>query len=318
MTEIVHCPLYCECISWMFAYYNQLVRAILSISSTARSFPIWMHPILSLHQYFACSANVILVCWIQNVFSAEYNLSPRKAGEESSLNSKNNKGNLWVSQSLESKVSSHCSALGLTRGSSASRRRAVWGSDSREETTSASSWRPCSQALLQLNRGSSQETRSSRWPDRGGLANDVNTSDDYRQSTSLSNLHSFPSSSGVNKWDYFTARAARNISTFSSQVNDMDMSGVTREEAVLFLLSLQDQIDLIAQYRRDEYDQIVQLQRGDSFYIRAHFNYDQNDKGEMNFKKSDVFHVVDTLHNGVVGSWQAFRMGEWRMEGLRS
>lgn len=34
----------------------------------------------------------------------------------------------------------------------------------------------------------------------------------------------------------------------------------------------------------------------------------------MSFKKSDVFHVVDTLHNGVVGSWQAFRMGEWFQE----
>ena len=40
----------------------------------------------------------------------------------------------------------------------------------------------------------------------------------------------------------------------------MDMAGVTREEAVLFLLSLQDQIDLIAQYRREEYDQIVQVE----------------------------------------------------------
>ena len=48
----------------------------------------------------------------------------------------------------------------------------------------------------------------------------------------------------------------------------MDMANVTREEAVLYLLSLQDQIDLIAQYRKDEYDQIVQLQRGDSFYIK--------------------------------------------------
>merc|ERR1719474_1714264 len=86
------------------------------------------------------------------------------------------------------------------------------------------------------------------------------------------------------------------------KVNDMDMNGVTREEAVLFLLSLQDQIDLIAQFRKDEYDQIVQLQRGDSFYIKAHFNYEQTEKGEMSFKKSDVFHVVDTLHNGVVGS----------------
>ena len=28
----------------------------------------------------------------------------------------------------------------------------------------------------------------------------------------------------------------------------------------------------------------------------------------MKDKKSDIFHVVDTLHNGVVGSWQAFRL----------
>merc|ERR1719458_2187061 len=93
------------------------------------------------------------------------------------------------------------------------------------------------------------------------------------------------------------------------KVNDMDMSGVTREEAVLYLLSLQDQIDLIVQYRREEYDQIVQNQRGDSFYIKAHFNYEQPEKtDEMAFRKSDVFHVVDTLHNGVVGAWQVFRM----------
>ena len=55
------------------------------------------------------------------------------------------------------------------------------------------------------------------------------------------------------------------------------------------------------------------LQRGDSFYIKAHFNYEQPDKGEMTFKKCDVFHVVDTLHNGVVGAWQAFRMGEYHI-----
>ena len=73
----------------------------------------------------------------------------------------------------------------------------------------------------------------------------------------------------------------------------------------------QDQINLIAQYRRDEYDQIVSLQKGDSFYIKAHFNHENPEKNdEMTFNKSDVFHVVDTLHNGVVGSWQAFRMGK--------
>ncbi|GFG33860.1 hypothetical protein Cfor_12812, partial [Coptotermes formosanus] len=98
------------------------------------------------------------------------------------------------------------------------------------------------------------------------------------------------------------------------KVNDMDMKGVTREEAVLFLLSLQDQIDLIVQYRKDEYEQIVASQRGDSFHIKAHFNYDQPNKGEMSFRKGDVFHVVDTLHNGVVGSWQVYRIGENNQE----
>ena len=51
------------------------------------------------------------------------------------------------------------------------------------------------------------------------------------------------------------------------------MKGVTREEAVFYLLSLQDQINLIAQYRKDEYDQIVSLQKGDSFYIKLVFTY---------------------------------------------
>lgn len=52
------------------------------------------------------------------------------------------------------------------------------------------------------------------------------------------------------------------------QINDMDMKEVTREEAVLFLLSLQEQIDLIVQHRRQEYDQIVASGRGDSFHIK--------------------------------------------------
>ena len=45
-------------------------------------------------------------------------------------------------------------------------------------------------------------------------------------------------------------------------------------------------------------------------FCRAHFNYDNPENSEMAFKKSDVFHVVDTLHNGVVGAWQVFKMGK--------
>ena len=30
----------------------------------------------------------------------------------------------------------------------------------------------------------------------------------------------------------------------------------------------------------------------------------------MAFRKGEVFHVVDTLYKGVVGAWQAFRVGD--------
>lgn len=109
----------------------------------------------------------------------------------------------------------------------------------------------------------------------------------------------------------------------------MDMTGITREEAVLFLLSLQDRIELIVQYCKEEYDSIVgkrfisiipkptphnyyriaASQKGDSFHIKTHFHYDNPAKGEMSFRSGDVFHVIDTLYNGVVGCWQVFRIG---------
>ena len=48
----------------------------------------------------------------------------------------------------------------------------------------------------------------------------------------------------------------------------MDMKGVTREEAVLLLLSLQDEINLTAQYCKTEYELVIQHQKGDSFFIK--------------------------------------------------
>lgn len=98
------------------------------------------------------------------------------------------------------------------------------------------------------------------------------------------------------------------------KVNEMDMNGVTREEAVLFLLSLQDRIDLIVQYCKEEYDSVIQNQRGDSFHIKAHFHYDSPSKSELSFRAGDVFRVIDTLHNGVVGSWQVMRIGRGQQE----
>lgn len=98
------------------------------------------------------------------------------------------------------------------------------------------------------------------------------------------------------------------------KVNDMDMQGVTREEAVLYLLSLQDRIDLIVQHSREEYDDVVASQRGDSFHIKTHFHCENPLKGEMSFKAGDVFRVTDTLYNGVVGSWQVQKIGRNHQE----
>lgn len=52
-------------------------------------------------------------------------------------------------------------------------------------------------------------------------------------------------------------------------------------------------------------------QKGDSFYIKTHFHYDNPAKGEMSFRSGDIFHVIDTLYNGVVGCWQVFRIGSF-------
>uniref|UniRef100_A0A182KFD5 Tight junction protein ZO-1 n=1 Tax=Anopheles christyi TaxID=43041 RepID=A0A182KFD5_9DIPT len=98
------------------------------------------------------------------------------------------------------------------------------------------------------------------------------------------------------------------------KVNDMDMNGVTREEAVLFLLSLQDRIELIVQYCKEEFDNITAQQRGDSFHIKTHFHCDAPTKGELSFKAGDVFRVIDTLYNGVVGAWQVLRIGRGHQE----
>uniref|UniRef100_A0ABM0LZP6 Tight junction protein ZO-1 n=2 Tax=Saccoglossus kowalevskii TaxID=10224 RepID=A0ABM0LZP6_SACKO len=98
------------------------------------------------------------------------------------------------------------------------------------------------------------------------------------------------------------------------QVNDIDMHNVTREEAVLLLLSLQDEIRMIVQYRKGAFDKVVEHGGGDNIHIRAHFNYDKTTKEELSFKKGDIMRVRDTLYNGVVGSWQAVKLNRNNME----
>ncbi|OQV26205.1 Tight junction protein ZO-1 [Hypsibius exemplaris] len=101
------------------------------------------------------------------------------------------------------------------------------------------------------------------------------------------------------------------------KVNDKDMKGVTREEAVMYLLSLSDQIELVVQHRKQEFDYIIGNQIGDSFYIRTHFNYDPDNKTDLAFQCGDTFRVNDTLHTGSVGSWSVTKIGPNKVESLR-
>lgn len=100
------------------------------------------------------------------------------------------------------------------------------------------------------------------------------------------------------------------------KVNNVKMKGVTREEAVLYLLSVHNQIDLLVQHCKSEYDEILLNQKGDSFYIRANFNHQpaSNSSNELTIEKGDIFHVTDTLFNGVVGHWYVSKLSENREE----
>lgn len=100
------------------------------------------------------------------------------------------------------------------------------------------------------------------------------------------------------------------------KVNNVKMKGVTREEAVLYLLSVHNQIDLLVQHCRSEYDEILLNQKGDSFYIKANFNHQpaSSSSNELSIEKGDIFHVTDTLFNGVVGHWYVSKLSENREE----
>ncbi|XP_076324782.1 tight junction protein ZO-1-like isoform X4 [Tachypleus tridentatus] len=92
------------------------------------------------------------------------------------------------------------------------------------------------------------------------------------------------------------------------KVNNKDMKGVTREEAVMLLMNSQDHVELIVQHRKEEYDEIVATQRGDSFNIRTHFCLESHESGEISFTIGEIFHIVDTLYKGIVGSWLGYRL----------
>ncbi|XP_018777305.1 tight junction protein ZO-3 isoform X2 [Serinus canaria] len=95
------------------------------------------------------------------------------------------------------------------------------------------------------------------------------------------------------------------------QVNDTSFRNVTREEAVEYLMALPpgEEVTLWIQSKQDIYRKMVSSNVGDSFYIRTHFDFERDTPSGLSFVRGDVFHVLDTMYRGRLGSWLAVRMG---------
>lgn len=47
--------------------------------------------------------------------------------------------------------------------------------------------------------------------------------------------------------------------------------------------------------------------RGDSFFIRTHFEYEKEAPQSLPFVRGEIFKVTDTLYDGKLGNWLAIR-----------
>jgi hypothetical protein len=93
------------------------------------------------------------------------------------------------------------------------------------------------------------------------------------------------------------------------KVNGVDYEQLTREEAVQHILSLQTLIEMMVVHSPEEYESFAfDPIGGDSFYIRAHFNFESKRPTDLSFKINDILHVTDTLYNGVIGQWVATKL----------
>ncbi|NP_001193333.1 tight junction protein ZO-2 [Sus scrofa] len=102
------------------------------------------------------------------------------------------------------------------------------------------------------------------------------------------------------------------------KVNTQDFRGLVREDAVLYLLEIPkgEMVTILAQSRADVYRDILACGRGDSFFIRSHFECENETPQSLAFTRGEVFRVVDTLYDGKLGHWLAVRIGNELEKGL--
>uniref|UniRef100_A0A3P9LUU2 Tight junction protein 2a (zona occludens 2) n=1 Tax=Oryzias latipes TaxID=8090 RepID=A0A3P9LUU2_ORYLA len=93
------------------------------------------------------------------------------------------------------------------------------------------------------------------------------------------------------------------------KVNSMDFRGIVREDAVLYLLEIPkgEDVTILAQSKPDVYKDILASGRGDSFFIRTHFEYEKEAPQSLPFSRGEILKVTDTLYDGKLGHWLAIR-----------
>ncbi|XP_056429522.1 tight junction protein ZO-3 isoform X3 [Hyla sarda] len=94
------------------------------------------------------------------------------------------------------------------------------------------------------------------------------------------------------------------------QVNETSFHNMTREDAIQYLMNLPQNEDVIilTQGKEDIYRKMIKSNVGDSFYIRTHFEYEPDTPSSLHFTRGEIFHVLDTMYRGKLGSWLAVRV----------
>ncbi|XP_076016095.1 tight junction protein ZO-2a isoform X2 [Genypterus blacodes] len=93
------------------------------------------------------------------------------------------------------------------------------------------------------------------------------------------------------------------------KVNNVDFRGMVREDAVLYLLEVPkgEDVTILAQSKPEVYEDILESGRGDSFFIRTHFEFEKEAPQSLAFGRGQIFKVTDTLYDGKLGNWLAIR-----------
>lgn len=93
------------------------------------------------------------------------------------------------------------------------------------------------------------------------------------------------------------------------ELNGVDLTSVTAEQAMLELCKPTETVQMLLQYNPTKFNSL-RNHPGDSFYVRALFDRTQHSKDELNFKRGDILYVTDTMHNGHMGCWRACLVNE--------